>query len=64
MAIAEVTLHLEFSDAFDAEDLRTLVDNALVSAKARGALNLPAGENNGTMVECERVGRISPVWLD
>lgn len=64
MALVAVTALLEYSDSFDSEDLKALFSKVLHEAKAQGLLNLAASENDGVSVECIRVGRICPEWLD
>ena len=64
MATAEITAFIEYPEAFDFEDLRTIIHRVLSEAQAQGALDLPAAENGGVKVECSRVGRICPNWRD
>ncbi|RJX80319.1 hypothetical protein [Pseudomonas sp. LS-2] len=63
MAFAEINLRIEYAEAFDFEDLRTIFHNVLAEAKECGALNLPASEaEDGVAVECKAIGQIWPYW--
>lgn len=64
MAFVEVTAVLEYSDAFDFEDLQALLSKVLNEAKENGSLNLAASDNHGVGVQCISVGRICPEWRD
>jgi hypothetical protein len=62
MPKAVVCVHLDYPDAFDFEDLRTLFHAVMSDAQARGKLDLPADLNDGVEVKCAGIGRICPDW--
>jgi len=63
MPIADVTFRVDYPEAFDFEDLRTIFHKAFDDAKARGLLDLSASENadSGEEVKCVA---IYPDWLN
>lgn len=63
MAIAEVTVRLEYPETFDFEDLRAMFHALLDEAKAQGNLDLSASDSEtGEAIRCTSVGQIWPDW--
>jgi hypothetical protein len=61
MATAEISLHLEYADTFEVENLLVAVKKVLGHAKDKGALNLSGAENSdsqGVEIKCTGIGRI------
>lgn len=62
MPIADVTFRVEYPEAFDFEDIRTIFHRALEEAKDMGLLDLSAAENADSGVEVKCLA-IYPDWL-
>jgi hypothetical protein len=64
MAKVLVTAELEFSEAFDHEDLRGLFHSLLELGRAQGLLDFAETNPVGDRIKFVKTGWICPVWQD
>jgi hypothetical protein len=66
-ATAEITILLQYADAFDYEELGNIFHRAIDAAHVKGALDLQGGDNSehqGVRIPCVKVNRVFANWRD